>query len=135
MVYQSEGRLAQALARQAHLARDYAPTAGPSDAKVQIVEFLDPACETCRSFYPFVKTMMAANPDKIRLSVRYAPFHDGSEFVVKVLEAANKQGKYWEALEALLAAQSNWAMNHTPDRPRLGQLDGLGWTSSASGRT
>ncbi|MGZ9005907.1 MAG: DsbA family protein [Burkholderiales bacterium] len=95
------------------LVRFHSPTLGTPDAKVHIVEFLDPACETCAAFYPFIKKMMAANPDRIRLSVRYAPFHKGSDEVVKALEAARKQGKYWEALEALLASQPQWAQNHT----------------------
>ena len=45
LVYQ--GRKADsspALARQALLGRDHAPTVGPAKAKVHIVEFLDPAC-------------------------------------------------------------------------------------------
>lgn len=97
---------------QAALVRFHSPTLGNAQAKVHIVEFLDPACETCAAFYPFVKQMMAANPDKIRLSVRYAPFHQGSDQVVAALEAARKQGKYWEALEALFASQSQWAAHH-----------------------
>jgi protein-disulfide isomerase len=98
---------------QAVLVRFHSPTLGSAQAKVHIVEFLDPACETCAAFYPFVKRMMAANPDKIRLSVRYAPFHQGSDQVVAALEAARKQGKYWEALEALLSSQGQWAPHHT----------------------
>jgi protein-disulfide isomerase len=71
--------------------------------------------------------MMAANPGKIRVSIRYAPFHNNSDYVVKVLEAARKQGKYWESLEALLIAQPTWAPNHSP-QPDLvwGRLAGLG---------
>ena len=94
--------------------RQNAPTHGNPAAKVDIVEFLDPACETCKEFYPFVKKLMAAHPDKIRLYVRYAPFHNGSEYVVKILEAANMQGKFFETLEAVFAAQSSWAPNHRP---------------------
>jgi protein-disulfide isomerase len=109
------------------LVRFHSPTTGKATAPVHIVEFLDPACETCRAFYPFVKDMMGANPDKIRLSVRYAPFHQGSDQVVKMLEAARKQGKYWEALEALMASQSEWVVHHTaqPDAA-LRQLEGVG---------
>jgi protein-disulfide isomerase len=98
---------------QAALSRFHAPTLGSAQAKVHIVEFLDPACETCAAFYPLVKKMLAANPDRIRLSIRYAPFHPGSDQVVAALEAARKQGKYWEALETLLSSQAQWAPNHT----------------------
>src|SRR3990170_1314945 len=81
--------------------REYSLTLGSDDAKVYIVEFFDPACETCRDFYPFVKNLMAANPGKTKLVVRYAPFHPGSDYFVKILEAARKQGKYWETLEVM----------------------------------
>lgn len=94
------------------LTRLHSPTLGNADAKVHIVEFLDPACATCAQFYPFVKDLMAANPGRIRLTVRYAPLHQGSEQVVKLLEAARKQGKYWQALEALFATQRQWVLNH-----------------------
>ena len=57
--------------------------------------------------------MMAANPDKIRLVLRYAPFHNGSNKVVALLETARRQGKFWVALEALLENQSDWVRNHT----------------------
>ena len=109
------------------LVRLQSPTLGNADAPVHIVEFLDPACGTCREFYPLVKELMAANPGKIRLSVRHAPFHRGSDEVVKALEAARKQGKYWQTLEALFASQPRWVENHTA-RPDLAwnQLDGLG---------
>jgi protein-disulfide isomerase len=111
----------------AALVQVYSPTLGNPTAKVHIVEFLDPACEACRSFYPYVKQIMAANPDQVRLSIRHVPFHKGSDYVVKVLEAARKQGKYWQALEAMLASQEYWTRNHTvqPDLV-LKPLEGLG---------
>ena len=73
-----------AAADLARLVRMHSPTYGKADAPVTIVEFIDPACETCRAFYPMVKAMIAANPDKIRLVLRYAPFHNGSDKVVVV---------------------------------------------------
>lgn len=94
--------------------RENVPTFGNPAAKVDIVEFLDPACETCKAFYPLVKKLMAAHPDKIRLYVRYAAFHTGSDQVVKILEAAHRQGKFWETLEAVFAAQDRWAPQHRP---------------------
>ena len=97
---------------EAALASAHSPSLGSADAKVHIVEFLDPACETCAEFYPQVKRMMAAHPDRIRLSVRHLPLHNGSLDVVRMLEASRKQGKYWQALEAVLANQSQWVANH-----------------------
>jgi protein-disulfide isomerase len=85
---------------QAALVRADSPSFGNADAPVHIVEFFDPACGTCREFYPLVKNLMAAHPGKIRLSMRYAPFHPGSDQVVKVMEAA-------------FASQAVWVQNHT----------------------
>ncbi len=99
-------------ANAAALVRMHSPALGRADAPVVIVEFLDPACETCAAFYPLVKQIIAANPDRIRLVLRYAPFHKGSDQVVAALEASRKQGKFWPALEALLATQADWAPNH-----------------------
>lgn len=114
-------------ANRAALIRMHSPTLGKAEAPVVIVEFLDPACETCRAFYPRVKQLMAANPDKIRLVLRYAPFHNGSDKIVAVLEAARMQGKFWPVLEALLASQAQWAPHHTPQVALAWPyLDGLG---------
>lgn len=95
------------------LVRAHSPNLGKADAPVVIVEFFDPACGTCSTFYPLVKQLLAQNPDRIRLVMRYAPFHKGSDKVVTVLEAARRQGKFWPTLEALLNSQADWVSNHT----------------------
>lgn len=92
--------------------RDHSRTFGPEDARVYLVEFTDPACETCAAFHPFTRHLMNANPGKIKVVVRYAPFHAGSDQVVRILEAAGKQGKYWETLELVFRSQEDWAINH-----------------------
>ena len=111
---------------QAFLVRAHAPMLGPAEAKVHLVELFDPACGTCREFYPMVNDLMKANRDRIRLSLRYAPFHAGSDNVVRILEAARKQDKFWQTLEAVLASQSYWAPNHKAQVellwPQLGNL-------------
>jgi protein-disulfide isomerase len=94
------------------LVRVHSPSEGSADAPVVIVEFFDPACDTCSMFYPMVKQLMAQHPGKIRLVMRYAPFHQGSDKVVAVLEAARRQGKFWPTLEALLSSQPQWVTNH-----------------------
>ena len=55
------------MARQAALASEHSPTLGDANAKVHIVEFLDPACETCALFFPMVKNWMKEVPGQIRL--------------------------------------------------------------------
>ena len=100
-------------ARAAALASPDAPTLGNPDAPVHIVEFIDPACETCALFYPMVKKWLEEAPDQLRLSIRHVPFHRGADYAVKVLEASRAQGKYWETLEAMLATQGKWTQHHT----------------------
>jgi len=102
--------------------RDHSQTLGSDDAKVYIVEFMDPACETCAAFSPFVKKMMADNPGKIKLVLRYAPFHDGADTFVKILEAAKKQGKYWETLNVMFKSQSQWASHSNPQPQKVWQF-------------
>ena len=105
----------QVKAEQARLVRMHSPVFGPQNAPVTFVEFFDPACETCRAFYPIVKSLMAQYPDEVRLVIRYAPFHSGSDQVVKLLESSKAQGKYLAVLEAVLAAQPAWADHGQPN--------------------
>lgn len=105
----------QVKAEQVRLVRMHSPVFGPQDAPVTIVEFFDPACETCRAFYPIVKNLMAKYPNDVRLVFRYAPFHQGSDQVVKLLESSKIQGKYQAVLEAVLAAQPSWADHGQPN--------------------
>jgi protein-disulfide isomerase len=100
------------------LVRAHSPVFGNAEAKVTIVEFFDPACETCRAFYPVVKSIVNASFGQVRLVVRYAPLHQGSDQAINILEAARLQGKYWQALEKTLADQPRWAAHHNP-QPQL----------------
>lgn len=104
------------------LIRDYSPTTGDPGAKVTIVEFFDPACETCKAFHPFVKQIMSANPGRIKLVLRYLPLHKGSDYVAKLLEAARLQNKFWETLEVIYQTQSEWASHHNPQPEKLWSL-------------
>jgi protein-disulfide isomerase len=100
------------------LIRASSPVFGNPAAKVTIVEFFDPACETCRAFYPLVKTIVTSSFGQVRLVVRHAPLHQGSDTAVKILEAARLQGQYWPAVERALAGQPQWAA-HGNARPEL----------------
>lgn len=99
------------------LIRPYSPILGPKDAPVTIYEFFDPACEACRAFHPIVKDIMAQHGDKVRVAIRYTPFHgEASEIAIRVLEAARMQDRFEPVLEALLQMQPRWA-SHGNMRP------------------
>lgn len=111
----------------AALVRFHSPTYGAADAKVELVEFFDPSCESCRAFYPLVKELVDTSGGKVRLVLRYAALHKGSDEAAKILEAARKQGRYWPAVEAVLNAQPQWA-THSGPQPDLiwNYLSGVG---------
>lgn len=92
--------------------RFHTPALGPANAKVHVVEFLDPACEGCRAFYPVMKQIMSENPNRVRLYIRYAAIHKGADFAVKALEAARAQDRYWPAMDILFAKQGEWTRGH-----------------------
>ena len=101
------------------LVRPYSQSSGPADARVTLVEFFDPGCETCRVFADFVKGLLAAHPGRLRLVLRYAPFHQGADTMVAILEAARRQGKYWETLQVMYDSQQEWASHHHPQPERI----------------
>jgi len=104
------------------LVRMHSPTLGRPDAKVTIVEFIDPACGTCAALYPAVKDLLAQHPADLRLVLRYAPFHPGVDQVIALVEAARRQDKLWPALEALLTTQERWTPNHRPNVEQARQV-------------
>lgn len=119
LVLGTRGGAQRSEAELAALQRPHAAVLGSADAKVAIVEFLDPACETCRQFYPLVKGMLKDNPGRIRLAIRLVAFHPNSDVAVKALEAAKRQDKFWPVLEQLLATQHLWVRNHRVDPDTL----------------
>lgn len=99
--------------------RDHSPRFGNTDAKVFLIEYLDPECESCRNFYPLVKELLNEFNGKVQLVVRYAPFHQNSKTAIRALEAARMQGKYWEALETLFYHQPEWGDHHNPQPDKI----------------
>ncbi|PLY09000.1 MAG: disulfide bond formation protein DsbA [Arcobacter sp.] len=92
--------------------RDYSLVIGPKDAKVQLVEFFDPACGACAYYYPYVKGILKKHKDDIKLVVRYAPFHQNSNYAVKMLEGARAQNLFNETLELMFNTQAQWIDGH-----------------------
>ncbi len=96
------------------LVRPDSPTIGPANARVTVVEFYDPECETCAAFSPVVKSTVEKYKAHVRLVARYMPLHPNSLTAATFTEAAGEQGKYWQAQELLFKKQSEWGTRHGP---------------------
>jgi protein-disulfide isomerase len=96
------------------LIRAHSPILGPVDAPVTLVEFFDPSCEACRAYHPILKQLLADFPTQLRIVLRYTTFHEGSDEVVRMLEAARRQDLFEPVLDALLEEQPGWAIHGAP---------------------
>lgn len=98
----------------ARLQRPDSPVSGPANARVTLVEFLDPACEACRAFAPVVKQVQFLYPDDVRVVSRFADFHPGSDQAIRILLAAHRQKKFETVMAAMFEGQEAWASHHSP---------------------
>jgi protein-disulfide isomerase len=78
---------------------------GKKDAPVTITEFSDFQCPFCSRFYPAIKDVLAAYPDKVRVVIKNfpLPFHPNARPAAKLAMAANEQGKFQGMMESLMA--------------------------------
>jgi protein-disulfide isomerase len=85
-----------------------APSRGPANAPITIIEFSDYECPFCKKAEPTVKQVMEAYPDKVRLVYRHypLPFHQNARPAAIASACANLQGKFWEYHEKVFAAPS-----------------------------
>lgn len=90
---------------------------GSENAPITIIEYLDFECEACRSYYPTVKQLKEEYKDDIRFVVRYFPLpgHKNSMPAAQAVEAAGKQGKFWEMHDILYENQKVWGEKSVPD--------------------
>jgi len=84
---------------------------GPSDAKVTLIGYGDYQCPACAQFEPMVQSLSDDFPDTLRVVFRHFPLpqHADSDLAARAVEAAGRQGKYWEMHDVVYAKQSEWA--------------------------
>ena len=80
-----------------------APTLGPSDAPVTIVEFSDYECPACRSTHEVVKKVRAAYGDKVQWIYKDFPLrrHKDAFKAAEASHCAQEQGEFWQYQEKL----------------------------------
>lgn len=89
---------------------------GNPDAKVTLIEYLDFECEACGAYYPLIKQLGTEFPNDLRIVTRYFPLpgHKNSMTAAIAVEAASKQGKYWEMHDKLFETQETWGNKQMP---------------------
>jgi len=80
------------------------PAAGARDGDVTIIEFLDYNCPFCKRTAPELEKLLRADP-RVRILYKEWPiFGDVSEYAARSALAANWQGKFLAAHNALISA-------------------------------
>ena len=90
---------------------------GDDDSAVTLIEYLDFECEACGAYYPLVKRLSEEYSDEVLFVSRYFPLsgHKNGMTAALAVEAAGRQGKYWEMHELLFEEQQNWGEPPSPD--------------------
>jgi len=84
-----------------------APSKGPADAKVTIVEFSDFQCPFCSRVNPTLKQIEDTYGKDVRIVFRHLPlpFHKEAKPAAEAAMAAHEQGKFWEMHDKLFQSQ------------------------------
>ncbi|MFY0523516.1 DsbA family protein [Archangium gephyra] len=84
-----------------------APSFGPKDAKVTIVEWSDFECPFCSRVGPTLKQIKETYPKDVRVVFRHQPlsFHPNAKPAAEASMAAHEQGKFWEYHDKLFQNQ------------------------------
>ncbi|WP_375765640.1 thioredoxin domain-containing protein [Archangium gephyra] len=84
-----------------------APSFGPKDAKVTIVEWSDFECPFCSRVGPTLKQIKETYGKDVRVVFRHQPlsFHPNAKPAAEAAMAAHEQGKFWEYHDKLFANQ------------------------------
>jgi protein-disulfide isomerase len=99
-----------------------APTLGPSNAPVTIVEFSDYECPACRSTHEVVKQIRAAYGDRVRWIYKDYPLrrHKDAFKAAEASHCAQEQGKFWQYQESLFTSQDLSPVNLVSNAAQLG---------------
>lgn len=88
--------------------RDGAPSIGPENAKVTIVEWTDFQCPYCAQAAATIRQLREALPNDVRLVIRHQPlsFHEHAQLAAEASMAAHEQGRFWEFHDRLFSQPS-----------------------------
>ena len=83
---------------------------GKRDSSVLVVEYADPQCPGCASMMPTMNAIYEKYEDKVAFVYRHYPLamHQNAESAAIAIEAAGKQGYFWEMLETIFSERASW---------------------------
>jgi len=95
--------------KQQQIAASDAPSFGPADSKVTIVEFSDFQCPFCSKAAAAVKEIKSKYGTKVHFVFRQFPlsFHQNAHLAAEAALAANAQGKFWEYHDMMFENQKS----------------------------
>lgn len=84
---------------------------GSPSATVTLVEFGDFQCPACGAYHTVVKQLMEKYKESVTLVFRNfpLPMHPNAVPSARAVEAAGKQGKFWEMYDKVYETQSEWS--------------------------
>jgi protein-disulfide isomerase len=86
-----------------------APSRGPANAKIAVVEFSDFQCPFCSRAVPTLAQIQSHYGDKVRVVFKHLPLpmHAKAPAAHAAAEAAHAQGRFWEMHDRIFADQAN----------------------------
>jgi len=105
-------------------------TTGGANASstISLVEYSDFQCPACAFYAPWVKQLLSDIPELV-LTYRYFPLtqiHQNADLSAQAVEAAGRQGRFWEMNEAVFAHQQDWAESSQAEPLFMEYAQGLG---------
>lgn len=100
---------------------------GDTDERIiRVVSYTDFLCPYCRRFRTVLKRLRQAFGERIAYTVRHFPverIHPGATFAARLVEAAGKQGRFWEMHDRLFDEAPPFTEAHMLDMARGLGLD------------
>jgi len=84
-----------------------APILGNPGGDVTLVEFFDYRCPYCRQVEPFLQTLVKSDPGLRIVEKEFPILGPASVYAARAALAANKQGKYKQFHDAMMAKKAN----------------------------
>ncbi|MBI2669547.1 MAG: thioredoxin domain-containing protein [Candidatus Yanofskybacteria bacterium] len=101
---------------------------GNQEAQTTLIEYSDFQCPACGAYYPLVHKLIQEQGKNFKFVYRHFPLkqHSNAEPAAYAVEAAGKQGKFWEMEAMIFEHQNDWSASNSADEIFRGYASALG---------